>query len=123
VPETRFYIRLITRRDAEAAGALASFNALSVRIADAVPDVTAHEPYDKLGLYSESVWSRVDASVHSLLALYEAVTAVSPNGWTKDEPNRDETLHEAVWDDRRANEPLFDAAVSWAHVIVVEEGT
>ncbi len=121
MPATSLHIRLIANRDAEPEAALARLNALSANIAGAPLQVGEREPYDKLGLYSDSVWSRVDASVQSLLALYEAITAVSPDGWREDEPDREETLREAIWDNRSTDEPLFDNAVAWAHVIVRED--
>jgi hypothetical protein len=118
---TRLYVRLITRRDADPADALTSLTEVSQRVTGAAPEVIRREPYDKLGLYAESVWSRVDAPIRSLLELYQSLTAVSPKGWWEDQPDRNETVREAIWEDRRADAPLFDDAIRWAHVTVVEE--
>lgn len=120
VPQTRLHVRLIARRDTEPDAALAKLSALSVKIAGSAPAVHSREPYEKLGLYADAVWSRLEAPRQSLLALYEAIISVAPSGWAANEPD-DQFLREAIWDDRNTEEPLFDDAIAWAHVIVSDE--
>jgi len=114
------YVRLIGHAERDPGAALEGLQALAAPFIGGPWNVHVREPYGKLGLYSDAISLAAAGPSPALISLYEATVALSSNGWVEDEPNRYETLREAVWDHRRADEPLLDAAVAWAHVQVRE---